>query len=86
LIPISQELFHQGIIISTAEADFDNSNYEKEYQWYDLQLKSGMESRRNSYETTRTMRSHAANGRAGTPLNGPMPMGVVVGFAASTTP
>jgi len=24
--------------------------------------------------------------RAGTPLNGPMPMGVVVGFAASTTP
>jgi hypothetical protein len=23
---------------------------------------------------------------AGTPLNGPMPMGVVVGFAASTTP
>ena len=63
LIPISQELFHQGIIISTAEGDFDNSNYEKEYQWYDLQLKSAKESRRNSYETTRTMRSHAANGR-----------------------
>ena len=63
LIPISQELFELGIIISTAEGDFDNTNYEKEYQWYDLQLKSAKESRRNSYETTRTMRSHAANGR-----------------------
>jgi hypothetical protein len=52
-----------GIILSTPQGDFDGENYVKEFEWYGLQIQSAWESRRNSYETKRSMRAHAMNGR-----------------------
>jgi DNA invertase Pin-like site-specific DNA recombinase len=63
LVGLSAELFKKGIIVVTPNNEFSNDHYLNEYEWYDNLMKAAIESRRNSYETTRTMRMHAGSGR-----------------------